>query len=93
MCCLSNKINGWLLQYRHRHPKLSLHSSDATAQVRMQAISHENLQDYYDLLKETPDEHDFLIHPERIYNMNESGVPIDPKPPKLIARRVNETLL
>ena len=66
---------------------MSLRSGDATAQVRMNAISRENLNSYYELLKDTLDEHDFLSHPERIYNMDETGIPIEPRPPKIVARK------
>ena len=31
------------------------------------------------------EEHNFLDHPERIYNMDESGIPLDPKPPKVVS--------
>jgi hypothetical protein len=38
-------------------------------------------------LEEVLDTHGLKEHPERIYNMDESGVPLDPKPPKVIAAR------
>ena len=51
----------------------------------MQAINRENDEQYYDLLKEVLDEFDLENHPEQIYNMDESGIPLDPRPPKVAA--------
>ena len=52
---------------------------DATAGVRIDAINEENMKKYFDLLEEVYNELDFKDHPERIYNMDETGMPLDPK--------------
>ena len=79
--------DGWFKKFRLRHPKLSLRSGDATGHVRMRATSQENLTHYFNLLKEIFEEFDFKDSPERIYNMDESGIPLDPKPPKVLAAK------
>jgi len=66
---------------------LSLWSGDSTAGIRMDAINEENLNNYFDQLKEVFDKGDFWNYPEAIYNMDETGVPLKPRPPKIIARR------
>ena len=33
------------------------------------------------------DQYDFENHPEAIYNMDETGVPLEPRPPKVIAQK------
>ena len=82
--CLSN---GWWERFLERNPSLSVRSGDSTAFVRFDAVSHENIKAYFDLLKDIYDEHGFEEHPETIYNMDETGVPLSPKPPKVIAKR------
>ena len=42
---------------------------------------------YFNLLKEVYDELDFAGHPERIFNMDETGMPLDPRPPKVVAHK------
>ena len=79
--------NGWWRRFLQRNPTISLHSGDSTAQVRMQAINCENVEQYYDLLKEVLDEFDLENHSEQIYNMDESGIPLDPRPPKVAAQK------
>ena len=79
--------DGWWTRFFQRHTKLSLRSGDATAHVRMNAVSNEKLKHYFSLLKKCLDENDLCSHPERIYNMDETGVPLDPKPPKVLCRK------
>ena len=73
------------------HPNISLCCGDATAHVRMNAGSEGNLEHYCNLLKKKKslDEKDFIQHPERIYNMDKTGVPLDPNPPKLLVRKTH----
>ena len=40
---------------------------------------------YFKLLEETLTEHDLINKPSRIYNMDETGMPLDHKQPKRIA--------
>ena len=84
----SSRISdGWWRRFLQRHPSLSLRSGDATGHVRMNAMTEENLTNYFDLLRDCMFENDLNNHPERIYNMDESGMPLDPKPPKVVAVR------
>jgi len=53
----------------------------------MFAINHENLDHYFNLLKKCIDDNNLANHPECIYNMDETGVPLDPKRLKVVARR------
>ena len=65
-----------------RQPKLALRRGDTTGHVHMDATNRENI---YQLLKEVLDEHNFKNSPEQIYNMDETGMPFDPCPPKVAA--------
>lgn len=53
----------------------------------MNATTAENLTHYLDQLEEILNKHGLQDHPERIYNMDEMGMPLDPKSPKVIAAR------
>ena len=68
-----------------RNPGISLRAGDVTAGVCMDAINEDNMRKYFDLLDEVFNELDFKDHPERIYNMDETGMPLDPRPPKVVA--------
>ena len=67
-------------------PKLTLRKGDELAQPRATAVNATTTNNYLDLLQENFDNtswsHDF---PNLIFNMDETGVPLDHKPPKVIA--------
>ena len=83
----SHISDGWWKKFLSRHPSLSLRSGDATGHVRMKATSRENMTHYFNLLDDILEECEFKDHPERIYNMDECGMPLDPKPPKVLAQK------
>jgi len=53
----------------------------------MDALTKSNLDHYFSLLKTAFDKYDFYGHPEAIYNMDETGMPLELLPPKVIAKR------
>ena len=84
----SSKItHGWWQKFLKRNPDLNLRSGDSTAAIRLDAVNPENLNNYFDSLRSIFDEFDFDDHPEAIYNMDETGIPLEPRPPKVIAKR------
>ena len=53
----------------------------------MDAITSDNLEMYFDLLRNIYDDFEFDKFPESIYNMDDTGVPLSPRPPKIIAKK------
>ena len=53
----------------------------------MDAVNTENMKAYFDLLRQIYDEHGFESCPECICNMDDTGVPLEPRPPKVVARK------
>ena len=68
-------------------PQLSIRRGDFTAHCRMDAMSKESIEGYYDLLEDTLSEHDLFNAPAQLYNMDESGVPLSPRTPNVIEKR------
>ena len=83
----STITNGWWQKFLKRNPMLRLRAGDSTAGVRMDAVNAENIHAYFDLLRSVYDEFGFDDHPECIYNMDETGVPLEPRPPKIVAAK------
>ena len=79
--------NGWWFKFKKRNPSISLRSGDSTAGVRMSAVNSENINYYFDLLEEVFEQYGFDDHPEAIYNMDETGMPLEPRPPKVVAKK------
>jgi len=48
----------------------------------MDAVNEETLMSYYQLLEDTLKTNGLKNFPTQIYNVDETGVPLNPKPPK-----------
>lgn len=81
--------NGWWQVFLKRNPKIRLRHGDSTAHVRMDAINKETIQSYFALLKDIYTTHNLDAHPELIYIMDKAGMPLSPRPPKLLHAKVN----
>ncbi len=75
---------GWWLRFMQRWPKLTLRKGDALAQPRAKAVNATTFSNYFDLLKKTLTTHHLLDSPNRIYTMDETGLPLDHKPAKVV---------
>ena len=53
----------------------------------MDAINEQTMKQYFDLLEDTLKEHNLLHNPAQIYNVDESGMPLDPKAPNMVTQR------
>ena len=79
--------NGWWESFCRRHPNLTLRSAAPLSQGRAVASDPDTLQRYFDLLEQTIDENGLRDKPAQIFNVDESGMPLDPKPPLVICTR------
>ena len=79
--------DGWFRRFLERRPRLSLRRGDATANVRMEALDIETKNEYFKSLEETLKEQGLMNSPGQIYNVDETGVPLDHKPPNVVARK------
>ena len=82
-----NNGEGWWHRILERYPNLPLRKGDALALPRATATTAANMNEYYSPLKTTLEEQGIMNRPSRIYNMDESGMPLDHKPPRVVARK------
>ena len=83
-----NKLsNGWYYRFMNRHQQLSLRKGDTITNVRMDSVNKETMDNYFSLLKDTLEEYDLLNKPSQIYNVDETGKPLDHRPPKIVTTR------
>ncbi len=79
-----NLSYGWWEGFKRRHPGISLRSAEELSQYRARACTRDVFRKYFDLLEETMEENDILLKPTQIFNCDETGMPLDPKPPKVV---------
>ena len=87
----SRITEGWWRRFLERQSDLSLRQGDSTAHVRMDAVNKETMEQYFSLLYDTLSTHDLLEKPSQIYNVDESGIPLNPRPPKVVSAKGRKT--
>ena len=79
---VAHVTNGWCERFCHRHPNLTLRTSAPLSRARAEASDPDMVDRYFDLLKKVMVEYDLIGKPAQIFNVDESGMPLDPKPVK-----------
>ena len=67
----------WWANFRKRHPQLTLRKIDKLDRSRAKNYSPEVVDDFFRLLKKTMEENDLMTAPRRVYNCDESFLPLD----------------
>ena len=78
--------DGWWKSFLHRNQGLSLRRADSTAHIRMDSISKESINQYFNLLEQTMILHNIQKSPNQIYNMDETGIPLSPCTPNIVTQ-------
>ena len=79
--------SGWWNKFAVRHPQLTLRAASTLSTNRAKASTRECIDNYFDVLEQTLNDSGLIDHPSLIFNMDESGFPLDPKPLKTIHKR------
>ena len=66
---------------------VALRKVDPTANVRMDCVDKVTMKNYFSMLKDTLMKHDLLNSPSQLYNVDETGMPLDHRPPKVVTTR------
>ncbi len=78
---------GWWCRFRERWPEISLRRGDSFSMAREKMTSREVFKNYFDLLQETLDKYNLKDKPSQIYNCDESGLPLEHKPPRIVSAK------
>ena len=79
--------NGWWESFCKRHPNVTLRAASLLSKARTVASDPSTLNRYFDILEETLDEYQISQKPHLIFNMDETGMPLEYKPPKGVFAR------
>ena len=75
---------GWFDSFMKRQTYLSLRKGDPAANDRMDAVTSQALKHYFDLLEKTLKDNNLLNKPAQIYNVDETGMAYEHRPPKVV---------
>ena len=70
--------HGWWEAFCHRHPTVTLRTPAHLSLARAKASDSEVLSRYFDMLEDTLCESCLLDKPSQIFNVDETGMPLDP---------------
>ena len=87
----SRVSEGWWWCFLEQQSNLSLRQEDSPAHIRMDAMDQETIDHYFSLLHDTLVNHDLLNKPAQIYNVDETGIPFNPFPLKIVSTKGKET--
>ena len=76
---------GWWQSFISRHPSLSLRIPSSVSSVRAAATDPVIIDNYFNILSSSIDKNG--LSASQIFNMDETGMPLNPNPPKTIHKR------
>ena len=76
--------SGWWTRFSQRHPDLALRTAMPVSYARAMANDPDVINRYYDILEETLIENKLFNEPHRLFNCDETGLPLNPKPLKVV---------
>ena len=82
----------WWRRLKTRHPTFSLRNPEPTAANRHAAMTRQRIGTYFSALKDVLDQNNFHQFPERVWNMDETGIQAANKPQKVIAAKGTKTV-
>lgn len=77
----------WWKSFVGRHPEVSLRVSESVSRARALGMSRLAIEKYFELLSEVLDKGELNNSPCQIFNLDETGMPLDPPPPKIVAKK------
>ena len=82
-----NVTHGWWEAFCRRHPVISLRTTSGLSVARAKASNPEVISSYFDMLEDVLLENELVDKPTQIFNMDETGMPLNPVPPKGVCKR------
>ena len=76
--------HGWWERFRRRHSYITLRTAVPLSYVRAMAQDREAIDNYYDLLEDTLIQNELFDNPTQLFNCDETGMPLNPKPLKTV---------
>ena len=78
---------GWWYSFKSRHPELTIRTAEQLAYARAIAQDQTVLDHYFDLLEQTLLANELISLPSRIFNVDESGFPLQAHKSSVVAEK------
>ncbi|XP_057662210.1 uncharacterized protein LOC130897395 [Diorhabda carinulata] len=77
----------WFQGFMKRHPDLSKRKAEGLSLARASGMNRQDVDKYFEMLLKVLTDNDLISKPERIYNMDESGIQVNNKTGRVIASK------
>ena len=84
--CLSDKRYRLMKNRVKPYCELSLRVPEATASIRHKSMTKDKVNSYFKAVEEIKNTTDIWLKPSKIWNMDETGCPLDFKPRKCLTK-------
>ena len=85
--------SGWWKSFLGRHPALTLRIGEGISCSRALGANPTAVSQYFDLLSQTLSDEELTTKPCQIFSLDETGIPLSPVAPKVIAKKDKSTHL
>ncbi|KAF2896534.1 hypothetical protein ILUMI_09641 [Ignelater luminosus] len=77
----------WFHRFMKRNQHLSIRKPEGLPRARINGMKKEKVAEFYKTLENMVEENDFRGKPECVYNVDETGMPLNNQPPDIIAKK------
>lgn len=77
----------WFLSFMKRHPELAVRKAQGLSTARAKGMTRQEYNKYFELLKNTLKENNLLNNPQKIFNLDESGLQMNNNPGKVVTNK------
>lgn len=83
------KIAGqdWFLAFMKRHPELAVRKAQGMSTARAKGMTRQECTEYFELLGNVLKENNLLNTPQKIYNLDETGLQLNNNPGKVVVTK------
>lgn len=77
----------WFLSFMKRHPELALRKAQGLSTARAKGMTRQECDKYFELLGKVLRENNLLNAPQKIFNLDETGLQLNNKPGRVVTNK------
>ncbi|XP_060806689.1 uncharacterized protein LOC132903177 [Amyelois transitella] len=77
----------WLQSFLSRNPEITLRKAEGVSIARTQSLNRTEVNAYFNTLSDLLEQYDLFDKPSKIFNMDESGLQLNPRPGIVLAQK------
>ncbi|XP_026736710.1 uncharacterized protein LOC113500199 [Trichoplusia ni] len=77
----------WFHRFMKRNKELTIRKPEGLSRARIDGMKREKVTEFYKILETVIDKNNLRGRPECVYNVDETGIPLNNRPPNIIAQK------